>query len=187
MTEQRKEYLEEAKTHMAGAISFLEKELNKIRAGKASPAMVESIKVDYYGTPTPVSQIANIATPDPRCIVIQPWEKNMLSPIDKAIQAANLGFNPQHEGDTLRILIPALTEERRKELVKSIRSEGENAKVHIRNSRRNIMDKIKKLKDAGFSEDQIKTLEKEIQDLTDKYIAEVDVHAGKKEKEIMTI
>ncbi len=187
MTDLSKACIEEAKTHMQSSIVFLEKELNKIRAGKANPAMLDSIKIDYYGTPTPLSQVANINTPDARNIIVQPWEKSTLGLIDKAIQAANLGFNPQHEGDTLRIIIPPLTEERRKELVKTAKNECENARVHVRNARRNVMDKIKKLKDQGVSEDEVKAVEKELQDITDKFIGDVDTHLINKEKEIMTV
>ena len=143
--------------------------------------------VDYYGNPTPIDQVANISTPDPKQIIVQPWEKNMLSPIDKAILAANLGFTPKFEGDTLRIILPPVTEERRRELVKRGKAEAEDAKVSIRNVRRSIIDKIKKLKDQGVSEDEIKNIEKEIETLTEKYIKEADLQLSVKEKEIMSI
>jgi ribosome recycling factor len=187
MNDLSKACLDEAKNNMQGAVKHLEQELTKIRAGKANPAMLDGIKADYYGTPTLISQIANISTPDPRNIIIQPWEKTMLGVISKAIQAANLGFNPQSEGDTLRIIIPPLTEERRKELAKSAKSEVETGKVNIRNVRRNVMDKVKKLKDKGVPEDEVKQLEKDIQDVTDKYIAEADKIFDAKQKEIMAI
>ena len=187
MTDLSKACIDEAKNSMLGAIAFLEKEMQKIRAGKASPVMLEGVKIDYYGTMTPLSQVANINTPDARSIVIQPWEKTLIGIIDKAIQTANLGFNPIHEGDTLRIVIPPLTEERRKELVKRAKTEVESAKVNIRNVRRNILDKVKKLKDQGVSEDEIKQVEKEMQDLTDKFVAETEKVYAEKEKDIMTI
>ena len=174
MNDLSKACIEEAKSSMQGAVNFLEKEMTKIRAGKASPAMLDGIKIDYYGTMTPLSQVANVNTPDARSIVIQPWEKSLIGTIDKAIQAANLGFNPIHEADTLRIIIPPLTEERRKDLVKRAKAETESGKVNVRNVRRNVLDKVKKLKDQGVSEDEIKQVEKEIQDLTDKYVAETD-------------
>lgn len=172
---------------MQSAINFLNKELEKIRAGKANPAMLEGVKVDYYGTPTEISQVANINTPDARSIVIQPWEKTIIGAINKAILDANLGFTPRHEGDLLRITIPPLTEERRKELTKSAKSEVENSKVNVRNARRNVMDKVKKLKDKSVPEDEVKQVEKEIQDITDKFIAECDKVFAAKEKEIMTV
>ena len=187
MNDLSKACLEEAKNNMQGAVKHLESELTKIRAGKANPAMLDGIKVDYYGTPTLVSQVANISTPDPRNITVHPWEKNMLGPISKAIQAANLGFNPQQEADMLRIIIPPLTEERRKELAKAAKAEVETGKVNIRNARRNVLDKVKKLKDKGVPEDEVKQLEKEIQDVTDKYVAEADKIFEAKQKEIMSV
>ncbi len=187
MTDLSKKLIEEAKENMAGAVSHLDGAMHKIRAGKASPSMLEGIKVDYYGNPTPIEQVANISTPDPKQILIQPWEKTMLSPIDKAILAANLGFTPKFEGDTLRITLPPVTEERRRDLVKRAKAEIEDGKVSIRNVRRNIMDKVKKLKDQGVSEDEIKTVEKEIDTITDKYIKEADALLVVKEKEIMSI
>ena len=187
MNDLSKNCLDEAKNNMQGAINHLEKELTKIRAGKANPAMLDGIKVDYYGTPTLISQVANISTPDPRNITVQPWEKTMLGPISKAIQAANLGFNPQQEADMLRIIIPPLTEERRKELVKTAKAETETGKVNVRNVRRNVMDKVKKLKDKGVPEDEVKQVEKELQDITDKFIADIDKIFDNKQKEIMAV
>jgi ribosome recycling factor len=178
--------LNEARAHMQKAIDHLEVELGKIRAGRANPSMVDSVHVDYYGTNTPLSQISNISTPDARTIAIQPWEKNMLVPIEKAIQAANLGFNPQNDGAIIRINIPTLTEERRKELVKKSRAEAEHGRVSIRNIRRDANEHIKK--DAkSVPEDVVKGLEDNIQKMTDQYIAMVDKHVEGKEKEIMTI
>ena len=187
MNELSKACLDEAKNSMQSSLSFLEKELAKIRAGKANPGMLDGVKVDYYGTPTEISQVANINTPDARSIVVQPWEKNMVSPINKAIMDANLGFTPRQEGDMLRIVIPPLTEERRRELSKAAKTEIENAKVNVRNVRRNVMDKVKKLKDKSVPEDEVKQVEKELQDITDKHIAECDKIYAAKEKEIMSI
>ncbi|MBP3762267.1 MAG: ribosome recycling factor [Bacteroidales bacterium] len=187
MNDLSKACLDEAKNSMQSSLNFLEKELSKIRAGKANPAMLDGVKVDYYGTPTEISQVANINTPDARSIVVQPWEKNMVAPINKAIMDANLGFTPRQEGDMLRIIIPPLTEERRRELSKAAKTEIENAKVNVRNVRRNVMDKVKKLKDKSVPEDEVKQVEKELQDITDKHIAECDKIFAAKEKEIMSI
>lgn len=171
---------------MQKAIEHLESELSKIRAGRANPAMLDSIHVDYYGTNTPLSQVSSVTIPDARTIAIQPWEKGMLSPIEKAIQAANLGFNPQNDGTLIRINIPVLTEERRKELVKKTKAEVEHGKVTIRNIRRDANEHIKK-DSKSVPEDVIKGLEDQIQKLTDQFIAIIDKHLDAKEKEIMTI
>lgn len=187
MNDLSKACLDEAKTGMQTSINYLEKELTKIRAGKANPAMLNGVKVDYYGTPTDISQVANINTPDPRSITIQPWEKNIIGTINKAILDANLGFTPRHEGDILRIVIPPLSEERRKELSKAAKNEVENSKVNIRNARRNVMEKVKKLKDKAVPEDEVKQVEKDLQDITDKFIAECDKIFEAKQKEIMTV
>ena len=183
MNELSKACIDEANNSMQSAINFLNKELEKIRAGKANPGMLEGVKIDYYGTPTEISQVANINTPDPRSIIIQ----TIIGAINKAILDANLGFTPRHEGEILRIVIPPLTEERRKELSKAAKSEVENSKVNIRNARRNVMDKVKKLKDKSVPEDEVKQVEKEIQEITDKFIAECDKIYTAKEKEIMTV
>ena len=175
------------KESMNQVISFFDKEIQKIRAGKASPQMLEGLKVDYYGNPTPIEQIGNISTPDARQIVIQPWERNMLQPIEKAILAANLGFTPQNNGEFIRIVVPSPTEERRKELVKKTKQEAEQAKVGIRNVRRTANETAKKLKDSGTPEDEIKKLETDIQKFTDEFIVKIDKIAEAKEKEIMTI
>jgi len=187
MTPESIAILEQARQEMEGAITHLEHEFSKIRTGKASPAMLEGVKVDYYGTPTPIEQIGNISTPDARQIIVQPWEKNLLNAIDKAIQAANLGFNPQNNGEILRINVPSLTEDRRKDLVKKAKAEGENARISIRNLRRNANEIAKKLEKAGLPEDEVKGLEKEIQGLTDFYIAKTDKALEAKEKDIMTV
>ncbi len=185
--EESKMCLEQAKTSMESTLSFFERELQKVRAGKASPQMLEGLKVDYYGNPTPLDQVANINTPDARQIVIQPWEKNMLPIIEKAILVANLGFTPQNNGEFLRIIVPTMTEERRKELVKKIKQEAEQNKITIRNIRRNANETAKKMKDSGTPEDEVKKLETEIQKLTDDFVAKVDKITEAKEKEIMTV
>jgi ribosome recycling factor len=178
---------DEAEEKMGNAISHLEKELVKIRAGKANPQMIEGVRVDYYGTLTPLTQVSNINTPDPRSIVVQPWEKNMLAPIEKAIMAANLGFNPQNDGQIIRIVVPPLTEERRKDLVKKAKAEAENCKVSIRNARREAIDSGKKLEKEGVPEDEVKRFESNIQELTNKFIQNVDKLLEIKEGDIMTI
>ncbi len=179
--------IDEAEEGMKNALSHLDKEFQKIRAGKASPAMLEGVRVDYYGSMTPIDQVSNINTPDPRQIIVQPWEKSMLAPIEKAIMAANLGFNPQNNGEVLRIIVPPLTEERRRDLVKKAKVEVENAKVTVRNIRRSAMDSGKKLEKEGTPEDEIKQLEKEIQNLTDSFISKIDKSFEAKEKDIMTV
>lgn len=187
MTEEAKFIIEEIKESMQHALTHLEKEFHKFRTSKASPQMLEGVKVDYYGNPTSVDKIANINTPDARTIVVQPWEKNMLNPLAKAILDANLGFNPQNNGDILRIAVPPLTEERRRDLVKKAKAEGEAAKISIRNMRRTAVEDAKKLEKEGVSEDDIKTLEKEIQHITDSFIAQADKIIEHKEKDIMTV
>lgn len=177
----------ETESLMTKSISHLESELAKIRAGKASPAMLDGIMVDYYGNPTPLNQAANVSVLDARTISIQPWEKSMLQPIEKGIMAANIGITPQNDGNTIRLFLPPLTEERRKELVKKCNGEGEHAKVSIRNIRRDAIEQVKKLQKDGVSEDECKDAEKNIQDLTDKFIALVDKHLQAKEKEIMAV
>jgi ribosome recycling factor len=172
---------------MKKAIGHLEAELVKVRAGKANPTMIEGIMVDYYGNPTPISQIGNISVLDARTLSIQPWEKNMLQPIEKAIMASNIGITPQNDGANIRLFLPPLTEERRKELVKRANGEGEHSKVAIRNIRRDAIEGIKKLQKDGLSEDAGKDAEKEIQGITDKYISLVDKHLVTKEKEIMSV
>ncbi|PQJ21533.1 ribosome recycling factor [Tenacibaculum sp. SG-28] len=176
--------LDSAKEAMEKAIDHLSKELRSIRAGKASPAMLANVQVDYYGAATPLGQVANVNTPDARTISIQPWEKNMLQEIEKAIMLANLGFNPMNNGDTIIINVPALTEERRKELVKQSKSEAEHAKVGIRNARKEANNDIKK---TEFSDDMKKTAEEEVQALTDQFVKSIDEKLAVKEKEIMTI
>lgn len=182
-----KKILDAAREQMEKAIQHLEIELTKIRAGKANPAMLDNVLVEYYGTKVPISQTASINTLDARTLVIQPWEKSMLTPIEKAIQLANLGFNPQNDGAVIRIAVPPLTEERRKELVKMSKHIAEEAKIGIRNARKEAMEEIKKLQKNGMPEDTAKTLEQKVQKLTDEYVAKCDKHLELKEKEIMTV
>lgn len=187
MNEEVKLYMDEAKQLMQNAITHLESELAKVRAGKANPKILNDVLVDYYGSPTPLSQVANITVPDPRTIAVQPWEKTMLAPIQKAIMNANLGFNPDNNGEIVRINVPPLTEERRKELVKQTRGIGENAKVSIRNARRDAIDEFKKMVKTGLPEDEAKDAEAEVQKMTDNYNKKVDDILAVKEKDIMTI
>jgi ribosome recycling factor len=179
--------LDNAKEQMEKAVTHLEAELVKIRAGKASPTMLEGIQVDYYGTRTPLNQVANVNTGDARSLIVQPWEKSMLTPIEKAIQAANLGLNPQNDGVLIRILVPALTEERRKDLVKKAKSESENAKVSLRTIRKEANEELKKLAKEGTPEDEIKEGENKVQQLVDAFVVKCDKHLEIKEKEILTV
>lgn len=177
----------ETESSMKKAINHLEAEFIKIRAGKANPNMLDGIVADYYGSPTPISQIANISVLDARTISVQPWEKNMLQPIEKAINASNIGINPQNDGNFIRLFLPPLTEERRKELVKRCNGEGEQAKISIRNIRRESIEQIKKLEKDGLSEDVARNAEGEMQDLTNRFISLVEKHLEAKEKEIMAV
>ena len=179
--------LKQAKDNMNATVAHFDKELQKVRAGKASPQMLDGIKVDYYGNPTPIDQVANVNTPDAHQIIIQPWERNMLPVIEKAILAANIGVTPQNNGEFIRLVVPAPTEERRKELVKKAKQEAEQTKVAIRNIRRTANDDAKKLKDDGVEEDAEKKLEGDIQKATDEAISKVDKIMEAKEKEIMTV
>eukprot|EP01136_Pigoraptor_vietnamica_P043526 Opistho-1_new@19021 len=179
--------LDSAKESMTGSIAHLEKEFLNIRAGKASPQMLGSVFVDYYGSQTPLTQVSNVNVPDARTITIQPYEKSMLQAIEKAIMIANLGFNPMNNGDVIIINVPALTEERRRELVKQAKAEAEDAKIGIRNARKDANTDIKKLEKDGTSEDVCKTAEDDIQKLTDGFIRKVDEHLAAKEAEIMKV
>jgi ribosome recycling factor len=172
---------------MKKAIDHLEVELGKIRAGRATPQMLDGLVVDYYGSPTPVSQVGNIVVADARTLTIQPWEKNMLQPIERSIIAANLGVNPQNDGTIIRLFLPPLTEERRRELVKKVHAEGEQSKVAVRSIRRDAIEDIKKLQKNGLSEDAGKDAEKDIQQLTNKYITLIDNYLSAKEKEMMAV
>jgi ribosome recycling factor len=179
--------LEIAEDSMRKAINHLESELVKIRAGKANPQMLDGIMVDYYGSPTPINQVGNINVMDARTLSIQPWEKNMLQPIERAIIASNIGINPQNDGVIIRLFLPPLTEERRRELVKRAQGEGEQSRIAIRSIRREAIESIKKAQKNGLSEDAAKDAEADVQTLTDKYIALVDKHLVQKEKEIMAV
>jgi ribosome recycling factor len=187
MNEEVNFYIEDAAERMEKAIVHLENELRIIRAGKANPAMLSGIMVDYYGTSTPLQQVSNVGTLDARTITIQPWEKSMIGPIEKAILAANLGFNPQNNGEVVRISVPPLTEDRRKNLVKQVKMEGENARVSIRNARRDANEEIKKMQKNGLEEDMAKDAELEIQKLTDSFNKKVEEQLIKKEEEILTV
>ena len=180
-------FLDEAKEDMEKALRHIDNELTKIRAGKAMPNMVESVMVDYYGTPTAISQVASVNTPDARTLAIKPWEKAMVAVIDKAIRESNLGFNPQNDGEIVRINVPPLTEERRKVLVKQAKSEGEDGKVRVRSIRKDTNESLRKLLKDGASEDAIKTAEDKVQVLTDSYIVKVDQLIAKKENELLTV
>lgn len=187
MNEEVQFYIEEAQEGMDKAIGHLQSELGKIRAGKASTAMLDGVKVEYYGAPTPLHQLASVNTTDARTLVITPWEKSALSAIERAIINANLGLNPSNDGTLIRINVPPLTEERRRELVKRTKAEGENAKVAVRNIRRDANEAIKKLQKDGVPEDMVKDGEGKVQQITDKMITRVDELLAIKEKEIMTV
>lgn len=179
--------LEDASDSMKKAIAHLEAELVKIRAGRANPQMLDGIVVDYYGSATPLNQVANISVADARTLTIQPWEKNMLQPIERAIINANIGVTPQNDGAIIRLFLPPLTEERRREFVKRAHHEGENSRVSVRSIRRDAIEHIKRLQKDGLSEDVAKDAEKDVQALTDKYIAFIEKHLAAKEKEIMAV
>ncbi len=183
MNERLKVYEDKMNKTMAN----LDGELGTIWAGRANPNVLNKIKVDYYGTPSPIQQVANVSVPEARMIQIQPWEKNMLKVIEKAIQVSDLGINPTNDGSMIRLVFPELTEERRKELVKDVKKKGEAAKVAIRNIRRDGNDALKKLKGTEVSEDEIKDMETELQKLTDKFVKEVDKAVDNKSKEVMTV
>ncbi len=185
MNEDIKFILDTAKESMDNAIMHLEKQLSNIRAGKASPAMLGSVMVDYYGSQTPLSQVANVNTPDGRTITVQPWEKSMLQEIERGIMIANLGFNPMNNGESIIINVPPLTEERRRDLAKQAKAETEDAKIGIRNARKDANNEIKKVEDA--SEDVQKNAEIDVQEMTDSFVKRVDDIFNKKETEIMTV
>ncbi len=184
MEEEIKFILDSAKESMDGALNHLKKQLGNIRAGKATPSMVSSVMVEYYGNPTPLTQVANVNTPDGMTISIQPWEKSLIPEIERGIHMANLGFNPQNNGESVIINVPPLTEERRKDLAKQVKAVAEDAKVGVRNDRRTANNEIKEL---DISEDHKKGLEDEVQKLTDQHIEEIDKIASAKEEEIMTV
>ncbi len=179
--------LGEAKDGMQSSLDHLASELTKIRAGRATPSMLDTVRVDYYGSPTPLSQVGNVNTLDGRTLTVQPWEKTLLDEIAKGIMNANLGLNPQNNGEMIIISVPPLTEERRKDLVKQAKAEGENAKVSIRSKRKDANDFIKGLKNDGLSEDQVKDAEDSVQKLTNQYITKVDDLVNAKEADIMKV
>lgn len=179
--------LEEAREGMKRGISHFESELAKIRAGKASPDMLNGILVEYYGNPTPIQQVANINVVDARTLSLQPWEKSTMQAVEKAIMAANIGITPQNDGQVIRLFLPPLTEDRRRDLVKRVSAEGEQAKITIRNLRREAMEQVKKLQKDGLSKDAAKEAEDQVQHVTDSHIALVDKYCATKEKEIMVV
>ncbi len=187
MNEEIEIIMEETTDRMKGAVKHLETELSKLRAGKATPALLDGITVDYYGVNTPLTQVSNINTPDPKSILIQPWEKNMLAPIEKSILAANIGLTPINNGEIIRINVPPLTEERRAQLVKMVKNEGEAARVSVRNSRKWANDELKKLLKEGLSEDTEKNASDEVQELTNDYVKKIDEVVEAKETDIMTV
>ena len=187
MNEELSRIVEETSAKMRKAIEHLEAELVKIRAGKASPNMLDGINADYYGNPTPINQVANVTALDARTISIQPWEKPMLAIIERAIMQANIGITPQNDGTMIRLFLPPLTEERRKEMVKKSNAEGENGKVTIRNLRRDSIEDIKRLQKDGMSEDEARDGENEVQDITNKYTSLVEKTLLAKEVEIMAV
>lgn len=179
--------LQQYEDKMRKAIDFLEGDYNTIRAGRANPHVLDKIRVDYYGTPTPIQQVGNVTVPEARIIQIAPWEKSLIKPIEKAIQTSDIGINPSNDGSVIRLVFPELTEERRKDLAKDVKKKAEDSKVAIRNIRRDGNDALKKLGKADVSEDEIKQLEEQLQKTTDKFIKEVDALMEKKTKEIMTV
>jgi len=187
MNEEVNFILDSTKESMTSALKHLEKQFSNIRAGKASPAMLGSVTVDYYGSKTPLTQVGNVSTPDARTITIQPYEKTMIREIEKGIMFANLGFNPMNNGELVIISVPPLTEERRRDLVKQAKVEAEDSKVGVRNDRKSANSEIKKLEKEGLSEDLVKNSEADIQILTDSHIKKIDDMLSVKEKEIMTI
>lgn len=182
------EKLKQFEEKMIKTIDNLNEEYQSVRAGRANPHILDKIKVDYYGTPTPLQQVGNTSVPEPRMIVIQPWDKSLLKEIEKAILSSDIGINPTNDGTVIRLIFPELTEERRKELVKDVKKKGENNKVALRNIRRDGNDFLKKLsKESDVSEDEIKDLEDELQKITDKYIKDIDKMIDEKSKEILTV
>jgi ribosome recycling factor len=181
------EVIDQLKDQLEKNLQHTASEFNRIRAGKANPIMLESVMVEYYGALTPLAQVANVATPDARTLSIQPWDKSLIRPIETAIINSNLGFAPQNDGEFIRISIPPLTEDRRKELVKKSKAESENSKIGIRNLRKDANERIKKLQKDGLSEDDAKAGEERVQKLVDGYIVKTEALLAEKEKEIMTV
>ncbi len=187
MNEEVQMVYEMAKENMEKAIEHLDNELMRIRAGKANVHILDGILVDYYGTPTPLNQVSNISTPDAKTIMIQPWEKSMIEPIEKALMVSNVGITPGNTGEVMRLVVPQLTEERRVDLVKQVKNEGENARVSVRNARREANDEYKSMQKDGLSEDETKTAEDDIQKLTDEFTEKVEKIVEAKDQDIMTI
>ncbi|MCF0174110.1 MAG: ribosome recycling factor [Bacteroidales bacterium] len=187
MVEKAKGIVENAKSKMQDAVDFLEEDLKSYRAGKASPSILNGITVDYYGSPMPISQVASITVPDAKTIAIQPWEKTMIAKIEKAILVANIGLTPQNNGETVRLNFPPLTEERRKELIKKAKAAGENAKVVVRNARRDAIEALKKIQKEGLPEDTEKDFEDITQKHTDEFNKKIDTLIADKEKDILTV
>ena len=187
MNEEVQMVYEMAEEHMDKAIEHLDNELMRIRAGKANVHILDGVMVDYYGTPTPLNQVSNISTPDAKTIMIQPWEKSMIDPIEKALMVSNVGITPSNNGEVIRLIVPQLTEERRRDLVKQVKTEGENARVSVRNARREANDEYKSMQKDGLSEDETKTAEDNIQKLTDDFTEKVEKIVEAKEQDIMTI
>ncbi len=187
MEEEISFYLEDAEASMKKAVDHTKGEFAKIRAGKASPLMLKSVMVEYYGNMTPLDQVSNVSAPDARTLMVKPWEKGVLNDIERAIVNSDLGLNPQNDGETIRMNVPVLTEERRRDLVKQSKNEAENGKITLRNIRKDVNTELKKLQKDGASEDTIKDAESTIQDLTNQYAKLIDEVFGKKEIEIMTI
>ena len=187
MNEEVQMVYEMAKEHMEKALEHLDNELNRIRAGKANVHILDGVVVDYYGTPTPLNQVSNISTPDARTIMIQPWEKTMIDPIEKALMVSSVGITPGNNGEVIRLVVPQLTEERRHDLVKQVKNEGENARVSVRNARREANDEYKSMQKDGLSEDETKDAEDDIQKLTDEFTEKVEKIVEAKDSDIMTI
>jgi len=187
MNEEVQMVYEMAKEHMEKSIEHLDNELMRIRAGKANVHILDGVLVDYYGTPTPLNQVSNISTPDAKTIMIQPWEKSMIETIEKALMISNVGITPGNNGEVIRLIVPQLTEERRRELVKQVKNEGENARVSIRNARREAKDEYKNMQKDGLSEDETKSAEDDIQKLTDEFTEKVEKIVEAKDQDIMTI
>ena len=178
---------EMTRERMEKALDHLDNELLRVRAGKANVHILDGIMIDYYGTPTPLNQVSNISTPDAKTIAIQPWEKNMIDPIEKALMNSNVGITPTNNGEVIRLMIPQLTEERRKDLFKQVKNEGEHARVSVRNSRRDANEEFKQMQKDGLSEDETKTAEENVQKLTDEFTEKVEKMVAAKEEDIMTI
>ena len=187
MNEEVQMVYELAKENMEKTIEHLDNELMRIRAGKANVHILDGVMVDYYGTPTPLNQVSNISTPDAKTIMIQPWEKSMIDPIEKALMVSNVGITPGNNGEVIRLVVPQLTEERRVDLVKQVKNEGENARVSVRNARREANDEYKNMQKDGLSEDETKTAEDDIQKLTDEFTEKVEKIVEAKDQDIMTI